>query len=70
MLFYIVYSVSIAMADAVSLASKLASRDKITDVALLLRGIFKRAFKERKTLPWPPTAEDLSIESHIFPGGV
>ena len=66
MSFYIVYSVRITIADAVSLVSKLASSDKITDVALLLRGIFMCAFKETNTLHWPPTAEDLSIKSHLL----
>ena len=41
---------SIAIVDTMSLVSKLASRNKITDVALLLRGIFTRAFKETKLL--------------------
>ena len=47
------YSVSIIMADAMSLVSKLASRDNITYVILLLRGIFKRAFNETKIFLGP-----------------
>ena len=50
-LFYILYSASMTVADVVSVVYTLASRYKITDVALVLQGIIKRAFKDIKTLP-------------------
>ena len=55
------------MADAVSFAYKLASADKNKDVALLLRCIIRRAFKETNDLPWPPTAEDMNITLTFYP---
>ena len=59
----LVYSASISVADAVAYAYKLGSRDKYEDVALLLRSSIQRAFKESKPLPWPPSADDLEVNS-------
>ena len=59
----LVYSASISVADAVTYAYKLGTKDKYEDLALLLRGIIKQAFNESKSLPWPPTPEDLEIKS-------
>lgn len=44
-------------------AFKLGSKDKYEDVALLLRNIIQWAFSESKSLPWPPTADDLEVKS-------
>ena len=38
---YLVYSTNITVDDALSFAYKLASTDKVKDVALLLRGIIR-----------------------------
>jgi hypothetical protein len=59
----LVYSASISIADAVTYAYKLGSKDKYGDVALLLHSTIQRAFNESKSLPWPPTADDLEVKS-------
>ena len=46
--FNIVYCASITITYAVSLVSNMARRYEITDVAIILREIYKRAFKETK----------------------
>ena len=51
------------MAEAVSFAYQLGSKDKYQDVALLLRSSIQREFKEAKPLPWPPSADDLEVKS-------
>ena len=65
--FYLVYSTSITVTDAVALSNKLASMDKTEDVALLLRSLIRRAFNDTKPIPWPPTAEDMNIKSNDLP---
>uniref|UniRef100_UPI00358E3B67 uncharacterized protein n=1 Tax=Myxine glutinosa TaxID=7769 RepID=UPI00358E3B67 len=55
----LVYSASISVADAVTCAYNLGTKDKYEDVALLLRAMIQQAFNESKSLPWPPTADDL-----------
>ena len=65
--FYLMYSTSITVADAVALSYKLASMDKTQDVALLLRSLIRHAFNDTKPLPWPPTAEDMNIKSNDLP---
>lgn len=55
----LVYNAILSVADAVAHAYKLGSKDKYQDVALLLRGTIQKTFRESKTLPWPPTADDL-----------
>ena len=59
----ITYSASISVADAVAYAYNLGSKDKYEDVALLLRRLIQRAFKESKPVPWPPSADDLEVKS-------
>ena len=59
----LVYSASISVADAVSYAYQLGSKDKYEDMALLLRSIIQQEFNEPKLLPWPPTADDLEVKS-------
>lgn len=59
----LVYSANISVADAVVYAYKLASKDKCEDMALILRCVIQRAFKESKSLPWPPSADDLEVKS-------
>ena len=51
------------MVDAVVVAYKLSSCNKNDDVALLLREIICHAFKESKSLQWPPTPDDLDKDS-------
>ena len=65
--FYLVYSSRITVADAVASAYRLASVDKIKDVALLLRGVIRRAFGKSKELPWPPTPDELELSSGDLP---
>ena len=59
----LMYSASISVADALTSAYKLGTKDKCDDLALLLYGIIKQAFKESKSLPWPPTPDDFEIKS-------
>ncbi len=61
--FYLVYSSSITLADAVTVAYKLGSTDKYEDVAFLLRSLILRAFIQSEALPWPPTADDLEADA-------
>ena len=59
--FYLIYSNSITIGEAIVRSYSLGSIDKCTDVALLLRGIIKRAFKETSSMQWPPTIDDLDF---------
>ena len=59
----LVYNAGINRADAVAHAYKLGTIDRYQDVALLLRQAIYNAFKESEPLPWPPTAEDLNVNS-------
>jgi hypothetical protein len=61
--FMLVHSSSITVSDALAQAYSLGSADKYQDVALLLRGLILRAFKESKDLPWPPTANDMELNA-------
>ena len=56
----LVYSKKTTVADAVAFAFQLGSKHKHEDVALHLRSVIRRAFKESKGFPWPPSADDLS----------
>ena len=58
--FYLVYSSNITVAEAIACAYTLASVDKISDIALMLRSAIQRGFQESKALPWPPTPDDLA----------
>ena len=59
--FNLIYNNSITVSDAIAFAYKLGSTDKFADVALLIRGLIQRAYKESKQLPWPPTADDMEV---------
>ena len=59
----LVCSASINRADAVAHPYKLGTIDRYQDVALLLRQAIYYAFEESEPLPWPPTAEDLNVNS-------
>ena len=52
-------------------AYKLGTRDKCESLALLFRGIIKRAFTESMSLPWPTPPDDLEIKSsyELLPPG-
>ena len=39
---------------------KLASVEKISDIALMVRSAIQRGFQESQALPWPPTPDDLA----------
>jgi len=67
--YHLVYNASISTAEAVIYAYKLGSKEKYEYVALLLRSIIQQAFNEAKSLPWPPTADDLEIKysDEVFP---
>ena len=54
--FILIYSNYIIVADDVAFGYKLASTDKFADVALLMRSLIQRAYKESQELPWPPTS--------------
>ena len=56
-----VYSAGTSIADAV--AYMLGPKDKYEDVALLLHSVIQRTFKEKKSRPWPPSADDLEVKS-------
>ena len=51
------------MADAVKCAYRLGSIDKLADVAFLVCGLIQGAYQESEELPWPPTADDMTIKS-------
>ena len=59
----LIYSASMSVADAVTFAYKLGCKDQHEDVAMFLRRIIQQVFKTSKPLPWPPTADDLEVES-------
>ena len=59
--FWLVYSSDITVCEALARAYTLGSGDKYQDVALLLRNIIMRAFKDSKELDWPPTADDMQL---------
>jgi len=67
MSFYLVYNARITVADAVACAYNLASVDKMKDIAVLLRGVIRRAFGKTQALPWPPTPDELDISSADLP---
>jgi hypothetical protein len=65
--FYLVFSSNISVDEAVTQGYQLASRDAVKDVALLLRGVIKKAFEESKDLPWPPPASALEVTDDVIP---
>ena len=54
----LVYSTSISVAEAVTYAYRLGSRDKFEDVALHLHSAVQGKFSESTPLPWPPIADE------------
>jgi len=59
----LVYSTSISVAEAVTYAYRLGSKDKFEDVALHLRSVVQGMFNESTPLPWPPTADELDARA-------
>ncbi|CAH1773854.1 unnamed protein product [Owenia fusiformis] len=55
----VIYKSSLTVVDALDKAYKLGSEDEYKDVALLIRGIIQQAYKDSKSLAWPPSAEEL-----------
>ena len=49
------------MEETVADASRLGSKDKYEEVAMLLRGVIQGALKKSKSLTWPTTVDDLDI---------
>ena len=58
----LVYNAKTSVADAVGFAYKLGCSDKYEDVAQLLHSKIRQGFNESKSLPWPPTADDLEVK--------
>ena len=63
MTYNLVYSTDISVAEAVTYAYRLGSRDKFDDVALYLRSAVQEMFNESAPLPWPPTADELDARA-------
>ncbi|KAG1715023.1 ABC transporter C family member 8 [Nymphon striatum] len=59
----LVYSTSISVAEAVTCAYRIGSKDKFEDVALHLRSVVQGMFNESIPLPWPPTADELDARA-------
>ncbi|KAG1685366.1 hypothetical protein GQR58_009094 [Nymphon striatum] len=59
----LVYSTSISVAEAVTCAYRIGSKDKFEDVALHLRSVVQGMFNESTPLPWPPTADELDARA-------
>lgn len=66
--FILIYSKDITVAEAVAYSYKLGSVDKYAEVALHIRALIQKAYRESKEIPWPPTADDLEINpGNILP---
>uniref|UniRef100_A0ABM0MB20 Phospholipase B-like n=1 Tax=Saccoglossus kowalevskii TaxID=10224 RepID=A0ABM0MB20_SACKO len=59
----LVYSTNMSVADVVTYAYKLGSKDKYHEVAELLCTKMNQAFNQSQPLPWPPTADDFELHS-------
>ena len=59
----LVYSTSISVAEAVTYAYRLGSRDKFEDVSLPLRSAARGKFSESTALPCSPTADKLDTST-------
>ncbi|KAG1678651.1 hypothetical protein GQR58_013324 [Nymphon striatum] len=59
----LVYSTSISVAEAVTCAYRIGSKDKFEDVALHLSSVVQGMFNESTPLPWPPTADELDARA-------
>ena len=55
----LVFSKSISWSEAIGHSYVLGANDIYEKVALMLRQIIQKAFKNAVPLPWPPTADDL-----------
>ncbi|KAG1651612.1 hypothetical protein GQR58_026883 [Nymphon striatum] len=58
-----VYSTSISVAEAVTCAYRIGSKDKFEDVVLHLRSVVQGMFNESTPLTWPPTADELDARA-------
>ena len=61
--FWLVYSTSITLADAIACAYQLGTADQLKDTALYLRQVIHKAYEEVSELTWPPTAEELDKQA-------
>ena len=61
--FWLVYSSNMTVSDALSGAYSLGSTDKYQDVSLVLRGGILKVHRECPELPWPPTADDMTLNA-------
>ncbi|KAG1666825.1 PIN2/TERF1-interacting telomerase inhibitor 1 [Nymphon striatum] len=59
----LVYSTSISVAEAVTCAYRIGSKDKFEDVALHLGSVVQGMFNESTPLPWPPIADELDARA-------
>ena len=57
--FWLVYSSELSTSNAVAASYLAASKDKLSDTAVYLRGVILEAYKKSKEMPWPPTIEDI-----------
>ena len=66
--FFLIYSNSKTVGDAVAKPYSLGSIVRCANIALLLllQGLIKKAFKETKSVSWPPTPEDLEDPNHLM----
>ena len=58
--FYLFYSSNITVAKVIACAYKLASVDKISDIALMLRSAIQKGFQGSKASPWPPAFDNIA----------
>uniref|UniRef100_UPI00358F0AAA uncharacterized protein n=1 Tax=Myxine glutinosa TaxID=7769 RepID=UPI00358F0AAA len=61
--FWLVYSASITLADAIACAFQLGTANQLKDAPLYLRQVIQKAFKESADLPWLPTADELDKQA-------
>ncbi|KAG1682931.1 hypothetical protein GQR58_010461 [Nymphon striatum] len=59
----LVYSTSISVAEAVTCAYRIGSKDKFEDVVLHLRSVVQGMFNDSTPLTWPPTADELDARA-------
>ena len=62
---WLVYSTAITVEDAIAFAYKLRSAEKFDEVALQLKDIIEKSYKESesKAHPWPPTPDEIKERS-------
>ncbi|KAG1668503.1 hypothetical protein GQR58_017845 [Nymphon striatum] len=68
----LVYSTIISVAEAVTCAYRIGSKDKFEDVALHLCSVVQGMFNESTPLLWPPTADELDarVSEEYLPTGL